>query len=233
MGRVIIPKMSARVAAVAAATLSTTTVLVGGSTPPATAATCPDVDVVFGRGTGEPAGVGRVGQAFADALQSQIPSRTITTYAVNYPASYDFLAAQDGAIDASQHIRTMVQQCPSTRIVLGGYSQGAAVVDMLIGLPPLGNKVAALGDKFGGAGTAASLSSDLAGNVAAIAVFGNPATKFSNPATSAAAPYGARAIDLCKDGDPICSRGRNPFAHDGYETSPFMPQAADFVAGLL
>jgi trehalose dimycolate hydrolase len=233
MGRVIFPKMAARLAAVAAATLSATTALLGPAAPVAAAATCPDVDVVFGRGTGEPTGVGRVGQAFADALQSQVPSRTITTYAVNYPATYDFLAAQDGAIDASQHIRTMVQQCPSTRVVLGGYSQGAAVVDMLIGLPPLGNKMAALGDKFGGVGTAAPLANDLAGNVAAIAVFGNPATKFSNPATSAAAPYGARAIDLCKDGDPICSRGRNPFAHDGYETSPFMPQAAEFVAGLL
>jgi cutinase len=104
---------------------------------------------------------------------------------------------------------------------------------MLIGIPPLGNKVAALGDKFGSVGTAAPLANDLAANVAAIAVFGNPATKFSNPATSAAAPYGARAIDFCKNGDPICSRGRNPFAHDGYETSDFIPQAAGFVAGLV
>ena len=233
MGRVTFPRMAARLAAIATALLSTAAVLIGGPAPSATAATCPDVDVVFGRGTGEPAGVGRVGQAFIDALQSQIPGKTVTSYAVNYPASYDFLAAQDGAVDATQHIRTMVQQCPNTRIVLGGYSQGAAVVDELIGLPPLGNKVAALGDKFGGVGTAASLSGDLANSVAAIAVFGNPATKFSNPATSADAPYGARAIDLCKDGDPICSRGRNPFAHDGYETSPFMPQAAGFVAGLV
>ena len=233
MGRVTSPKIAARLAAIAAALLSTATVLITVPAPSATAATCPDVDVVFGRGTGEPDGIGRVGQAFADALQSQIPGRTMTTYAVNYPASYDFLTAQDGAIDASQHIRTMVQQCPNTRIVLGGYSQGAAVVDMLIGLPPLGDKLATLGDKFGGVGTAAPLAGDLAANVAAIAVFGNPATKFSNPATSAAPPYGARAIDLCKDGDPICSRGRNPFAHDGYETSPFIPQAAEFVAGLI
>ena len=221
--------MATRLVTIAAALFSTLAV----PGPSAVAATCSDVDVVFGRGTGEPAGVGRVGQAFADALQAQIPGKTVTTYAVNYPASYDFLAAQDGAIDASQHIRTMAQQCPNTRVVLGGYSQGAAVVDMLIGIPPLGNKLAALGDKIGGVGTAAPLSGDLTANVAAIAVFGNPATKFSNPATSAAAPYGARAIDLCKDGDPICSRGRNPFAHDGYDTSPFMPQAAEFVAGLL
>ena len=35
----------------------------------------------------------------------------------------------------------MSQQCPSTKLVLGGYSQGAAVVDMLAGVPPLGNKI--------------------------------------------------------------------------------------------
>jgi cutinase len=237
MGRVTFPRMSTRLVAVATVLLSTlvwlATGLIAGPAPRALGATCPDVDVVFGRGTGEPTGIGRVGQAFADALQSQIPGRTVTTYAVNYPASYDFLAAQDGAVDASQHIRTMAQQCPNTRIVLGGYSQGAAVVDMLIGIPPLGDKLDALSNKFGGVGMAAPLSSDLASNVAAIAVFGNPATKFSNPATSAAPPYGARAIDLCKNGDPICSRGHNPFAHDGYETSDFMPQAAGFVAGLV
>ena len=226
-------RMSTRLVALAAAVLFAPAALITGAAPSAAAATCPDVDVVFARGTDEPTGVGRVGQAFADALQSQVPGRTVSTYAVNYPASYDFLAAQDGAVDASQHIRTMVQQCPATRIVLGGYSQGAAVMDMLIGIPPLGDKLAALGDKFGGVGTAAPLSSDLASNVAAIAVFGNPSTKFSNPATSAAAPFGPRAIDLCKDGDPICSRGRNPFAHKGYETSDFIPQAAGFVAGLV
>jgi cutinase len=226
---VTIPRTATRLVTVAAALLSTLA-LPG---PSAAAATCPDVDVVFGRGTGEPPGVGRVGQAFIDALQSQIPSRTVTSYAVDYPASYDFLAAQDGAIDAARHIRTMVAQCPSTRVVLGGYSQGAAVVDMLIGIPPVGDKLNALSNKFGDVGMAAPLSSDLAANVAAVAVFGNPATKFSNPATSAPPPYGARAIDLCKDGDPICSRGHNPFAHDGYETSDYMPQAAGFVAGLV
>jgi cutinase len=40
-------------------------------------------------------------------------------------------------------------------------------------------------------------------------------------------------MDMCKDGDPICSRGRNPFAHNGYETSDFIPQAAGFVAGFV
>jgi cutinase len=233
MGRVTFPRISARLAAIATALLSTATVLAAGPAPSATAASCPDVDIVFARGTGETDGIGKVGQAFVDALRPQIGSRTVSTYGVNYPATYDFLTAADGAIDASQHIRSVVQQCPSTRIVLGGYSQGAAVVDMLVGIPPLGNKVAAIAGKVGDPGSAAQLADDLSGNVVAVVAFGNPSAKFSIPVTSAVPPYGGRAIDLCKDGDPICSRGRNPFAHSDYVTAGLTDQAAGFVAGLI
>ena len=182
---------------------------------------CPDVEVVFARGTAEPAGMGRVGQAVADGLAAQIAPRTVGSYAVNYPADYDFLTAAEGAADATNHIQSMAQSCPSTKIVLGGYSQGAAVVDMLAGVPPLGNKV-------GSIGSAPPLSPSAAVTVAAVTVFGNPATKFGQPLTSLG-QFAGRAIDLCNDGDPICSGGRNPFAHRGYEDSPAQ-QAAGFAA---
>ena len=51
-------------------------------------------------------------------------NRSIGTYGVNYPATYDFLAAADGANDASTFIQNVVNNCPDTRLVLGGYSQG-------------------------------------------------------------------------------------------------------------
>jgi cutinase len=75
------------------------------------------------------------------------------------------------------------------------------------------------------------LPAKLLPNIAAVAVFGNPATKFSNPLTSSV--FGGRAIDLCKDGDPICSDGRNPFAHSDYVSAGLANQAANFVAGLV
>jgi cutinase len=187
---------------------------------------CADVDVVFARGTSEPPGIGRVGEALTDALRPQLGGRTVTTYAVNYPASYDFLNAQDGANDATSHIVAQTRECPGTRIVLGGYSQGAAIVDMLVGVPPLGTKI-------GEIGSAPPLPYEAAKYVAAIAVFGNPATKFGHPVTQAAAPYGPMAIDLCSQGDPICSKGHNPLAHTHYETNGDAVQAANFVAGLL
>lgn len=185
---------------------------------------CPDIEVIFARGTDDTPGLGTNGQAFIDALRPQVGGRTLTSYAVNYPASYDFLAAADGATDATNHISTIAEQCPQTRIVLGGYSQGAAVMDMLAGVPPLGNKI-------GDLGSAPPLPADLLPHIAAVAVFGNPATKFSNPITRSV--FGGKAIDLCKDGDPICSRGRNPFAHNDYISAGLVQQAANFVAPLV
>jgi cutinase len=214
--------MSARFAAIASAVVCAATTLVAA--PPASAAPCPDVQVVFARGTSEPAGIGRVGQALVDALTPQLGGRTIAAYGVSYPATYDFLGAADGATDATNFISSLVAECPSTRIVLGGYSQGAAVMDMLAGIPPLGNKI-------GEVGSAPPLPLGLDNSVAAVAVFGNPSTKFSIPITNST--FGGRAIDLCADGDPICSDGRNPFAHTHYESSAFVPQAANFIAGLV
>lgn len=217
--------MSRRVVAAVAAAAIPVAASVALPLPTASAQPCPDVEVIFARGTSEPPGVGRVGQALTDALTNQLGGRTVTSYAVNYPASYDFLNTAVGATDAAGRIATMAVQCPNTRLVLGGYSQGAAVVDMLAGVPPLGNKI-------GDIGSAPPLAAGLNGNVAAVAVFGNPATKFGNP-VSAAGLFAGRAIDLCADGDPICSDGRNPFAHTHYETSQFVPQAAGFVAGRV
>jgi cutinase len=194
------------------------------TTAPASADPCSDIEVIFARGTNDAPDLGRPGQAFADALRSQVGGRTVSTYGVNYPASYDFLAAADGANDAANRISMLASSCPSTKIVLGGYSQGAAVVDMLAGIPPLGNKV-------GEIGSAPPLPSSLVPQVAAVVAFGNPATKFGNPLTSSV--FGGKAIDLCKDGDPICSRGRNPFAHSDYVTAGLTDQAANFVAGIV
>jgi cutinase len=222
MTGVTLLRISARLAAITSALVFAPTTL--AIAPSAAAEPCSDIKVVFARGTNDTPGLGRVGDAFSGDLSTQVGGRSLTTYAVNYPASYDFLTAADGAADATNYITALTQQCPATRIVLGGYSQGAAVVDMLAGIPPLGKKV-------GEIGSAPPLPASLVPAIDAVAVFGNPATKFSNPITSSV--FGGRAIDLCKDGDPICSRGRNPFAHSDYVSAGLTQQAATFVAGII
>ncbi|MBO0678859.1 cutinase family protein [Mycolicibacterium sp. S2-37] len=214
-----------RLAASALTVAAASALLVGGPTPTASAQACSDVELIFARGTSEPAGIGRVGQALADALRPQLGGMTLSTYGVNYPATYDFLTTAAGASDATARIASVSAQCPGTRFVLGGYSQGAAVVDMLAGVPPLGNRI-------GDIGSAPPLPGSYAADVAAVAVFGNPAAKFGNP-LSARGQFAGRSIDACGDGDPICSDGRNPFAHTHYESSPFIGQAAGFVAGRV
>jgi cutinase len=185
----------------------------------ARAADCPDIEVVFARGTDEAPGIGRIGNAFVNALRGKVGGRSVGTYAVNYPASYDFLAAADGANDASAHVQWMVENCPNTRLVLAGYSQGAAVIDVIAAVP------------FPAIGFTSPLPANVPEHVAAVAVFGNPSAKIGLPLT-ASPVYGSRAIDLCNAGDPVCTSGDSVPAHRAYDGAP-ANDAANFVAGLL
>lgn len=215
-------RAGARLAAAAISVAAAGVLVATGPVPVAAAQGCSDVELIFARGTSEPAGIGRVGQALADQMRPLLGGRTLSTYGVNYPATYDFLTTAVGAADATARIASVSSQCPGTRFVLGGYSQGAAVIDMLAGVPPLGNRI-------GDIGSAPPLPGEYISDVAAVAVFGNPATKFGNPVSSQGL-FAGRSLDLCSDGDPICSDGRNPFAHTHYESSPFVGQAAGFAA---
>jgi cutinase len=185
--------------------------------PSATAAPCSDAEVVFARGTSEPPGVGGVGQAFVDALRSKVGGRSVGVYAVDYPASNDFATSVPaGANDASAHVRNTAASCPNTRMVLGGYSQGAAVIDTITEtMPP-----------------------DVANHVAAVAVFGNPKSAFARTLSAGPLPaisplYVPKTIDLCVPGDLICSDGGTMFQHTLYVQTGMTDQAATFAASRL
>ncbi len=63
--------------------------------------------------------------------------QSVGVYAVNYAATFNFLRAAEGAADANNHVQFMANTCPATRLVLGGFSQGAAVVDLMLGVSPV------------------------------------------------------------------------------------------------
>jgi cutinase len=190
------------------------------------AAACPDIEVVFARGLGDPPGVGTFGQAFVDALRPQVGGRSLGVYAVDFPTTNtNELAdsASAGAKDASTHIASVTANCTGTRLVLGGYSLGAVVIDLITaaGVPPQGFVLA-------------PMPPEVADHVAAVAVFGNPwAKSLGVPLTAISPLYGRKAIDLCNSGDPICSNGGDMAAHVGYVQAGMVNQAATFAARRL
>ncbi|KHO23534.1 cutinase family protein [Mycolicibacterium setense] len=191
--------------------------------PSASAADCADVEVVFARGTDEPPGMGRVGDALVESLRKQAVGMNIATYAVNYKASKLQLHGGDGAKDAISHIKSTLSSCPDTQIVLGGYSQGASVINIVAG-NPLG------GIKWGD-----SLPPEYADNVAAITTFGDVGTRTKQTIATQSALFGSKAIDLCNPSDPICHEGQgNEWSGhtEGY-VPVYTTQAAAFVASKL
>lgn len=120
-----------RLAAVLAVPALALTGLLTVGTWSAHAATCRDVDVVFARGTGETPALGILGRPLVSALASSLSGCTVSSYAVDYAASSSQTSAGPGATDMSTHLRTVAAECPGTRFVIGGYSQGATVTDDL------------------------------------------------------------------------------------------------------
>jgi cutinase len=206
----------------AAGILLVAPIAVPAGVPTADAIDCADVEVIFARGTSEPPGLGLVGEAFVEALR-QDTGMDIDAYGVNYRASRLQLHGSDGANDVISRVKTIVDQCPGTKIVLGGYSQGASVIDIVAGVP-------VEGISFG-----KPLPAQYADHVAAVATFGNIAGRSGAPMSSQSALLGSRAIDLCNPTDPICHKGPgNQWSgHTGGYVPQYTNQAATFVAGKL
>ncbi|KGI65870.1 cutinase [Mycolicibacterium rufum] len=204
---------------VAAASVFAACAVLGQPCAPSASATpkCHDIEVVFARGTDEPAGLGVVGKSLVETLRPMVKDKTIGTYAVRYPASWDFAQVAAGANDASKRVQYLATACPDSEIVLGGYSQGAAVVDVVTTAP------------IAGFGYTAPLPLAVVPHVAAIAVFGNPSARIGRPLTLLSPDFGARTADLCNAGDPICSRGDDFDAHVRYPQSGLVKLAAQWI----
>jgi cutinase len=236
----LVVAMSARhIARFLGTAMITTWAMLLSAPAPAFAQPCPDVEVVFARGTAEPPGVGGVGQTFVDSLRSQVGTRSLGVYAVNYPASSDFgggiefaRTVVDGIRDAGAHVQSMAAGCPNTRMVLGGYSQGAVVAGFVTAAVVPEGVPAAL--------VPAPMAPEVADHVAAVALFGKPSDRFMRdvgaPPIAIGPLYAAKTIDLCDPGDTICNGapvGGPNIAHALYGMNGMTNQAATFAASRL
>ena len=110
----------------------------------------------------------------------------------------------------------MAANCPNTRMVLGGYSQGAGVIDLsTTAMPP-----------------------QVADHVAAAALFGAPKSAFADTLSPGPLPAigpldAIKTIDLCVPNVPICSDGWDMRAHVAYVETGMVNQAATFAANRV
>lgn len=206
--------------------VTATTLVMPAGLPAAGAAPCSDVEVVFARGRIEPPGTGQIGQAFISALRSKT-GKNVGYYAVNYPADTEVI---QGANDMSRRIQSTAANCPDTRLVLGGYSLGAAVADVVLAVP------AAI------FGYTNPLPLGMNDRIAAVALFGNGTRKVLGPLSDVSPLWGEKTIDLCTADDPVCNDNLEPEtwadnwpAHlqAAYIDSGLVDQAASFVAARL
>ena len=149
----------------------------------------------------------------------------MTVYPVDYPATIDFPTALVGVRDASAHVESTAANCPNTKIVLGGFSQGAAVTGFVTAnVIPDGAPE----------GVPNPMPPDIANHVAAVALFGKPNARFmgaiNQPPVDVGPAYAAKTIDLCVPDDFVCSSGRDFNAHTQYAESGMVDEAATFTA---
>lgn len=116
--------------------------------------------------------------------------------------------------------------CPNTKLVLDGYSSGAAAADVVVAMNQ---------PRFG---YTDPLPSAMDQHVAAVALFGNATQRVVGDVPGPGPGFAGKVIDLCAAGDPICTGG----VHDlhwsshlqpSYISSGLVDQAAGFVAGKL
>jgi cutinase len=199
--------------------------------PFASADPCPDEQVVFARGTGEDPGVGPTGQAFIDQLRARQPGKSVDVYAVNYPASNEWATGLQGITDAGAHVVSEAASCPKTRMILGGYSQGAAVMGFVTS--------AAVPDGVDPSTVPKPLDPAIADHVAAVVLFGMPNVRAMNflgqPPVVIGPIYQAKTIKVCAPDDPVCSDGMNFAAHDTYadDANNIVDKGTDFAVARL
>ncbi|KAA8913658.1 cutinase [Sphaerosporella brunnea] len=140
---------------------------------------CAPVSVIFARGTIEAGNVGSIaGPPFFNALTSAIGN--IAVQGVDYPADIiGYLAggSDAGAQTMTEMVELALSNCPDTRIVMSGYSQGGQLTHK----------------------SAAEISAATAAKVFAVVIFGDP-----DRDQALANGLDAVRLTICHSGDLIC-----------------------------
>jgi cutinase len=158
---------------------------------------------------------------------------------VNYAASDDFndrdaFAASviDGVRDAGNHIQNTAAACPNTKVLLGGYSQGAILAGYVTQDQVPAGVPASIAPQ--------PLPASVAGHVAAVTLFGLPSPEFLQqydaPQLTIGSRYADKTLKLCAPGDTICDgtpNGQPTFAHIQYGMNGMTNEAATYAVDRI
>ncbi|POS77968.1 cutinase [Diaporthe helianthi] len=173
---------------------------------------CGDLLVIFARGTQEPGNVGAlVGPPFFKALQGALgSSHSLSVQGVEYEATVaDYLEGGDpeGSQEMASLMTEALSSCPSSKIVLGGYSQGGQLVHNAAKLLP----------------------ADTMRAVSSVIIFGDPD---SSQSVDNIDP--GKVLVVCHEGDDICQFGdlvlleHLTYAQDAHTAADFVVSKAAF-----
>ncbi|KAL3464506.1 cutinase [Aspergillus heterothallicus] len=205
---------------------------------------CPQIHVFGARETTASPGYGS-SSTVVNAVLNAYPGST--SEAINYPAcggqsscgGTSYSASVAAGIDAvASAVNSFNSQCPGTKIVLVGYSQGGEILDAALcggGVPNQGIT-----------NTAVRLSSSAVNMVKAAIFMGEPLFRAGLPysvGTCAAGGFDARPVGFscpsaskiqsyCSAPDPYCCNGSDSATHNGYG-SVYGHAALQFVQSKL
>jgi acetylxylan esterase len=205
---------------------------------------CATVNLIVARASTEAPGDGAIG-ALATEIQAGVKA-TVSQQAVNYPAAltpYEpSVTAGDAAI--KKQLEEEASKCPSQKIVLLGYSQGAQIVGDVLGGG--GGNPPYLG--VGDGPKSSPASSSATSHVVGVIQYGDP-RRIPNQSFDVGNDKGATGIfprlssqslsafapdiqSYCDTGDPFCAKGLNLEAHLDY-VEKYDKTADKFIIGRL
>jgi acetylxylan esterase len=249
--------VTARVGRILAGTLATTAILAASTVAleatPALAVEapltpCAAAHVIGARGSTEPAGFGSMG-TLVKKIQADVKA-TVSAKAVVYPAelfNYESSVVKGDAA-VKKELTEEVERCPSQKIVLVGYSQGAQITGDALGGGG-GNKANGFFRPGDGPPTA-PVSSAIASHVIGLVMYGDP-RRMPGESFDLGTDPGAKGIfprltepnqslkgfssliaSYCDTGDPFCAGENNLEAHKHYPEH-YDSAASAFVTKLL
>ncbi|KAF7863205.1 hypothetical protein EAF04_007288 [Stromatinia cepivora] len=191
------------------------------------------VHMIVARASTEPAGEGIIG-AVATMVKSSLPGSD--SEAVVYPATLTQYQTSEasGVAAMMKLVQDYAARCPDSKMAVMGYSQGAHVAgDVMCGSSGMGI--------MGSTGASQALSADVAGNVVAMVLMGDPShvpeetfnagTAKNNglfPRKNIASCPADKTVSYCDSRDTFCDSGMSVQVHLSY-VKTYGTAAAKFI----